>query len=860
MPSRSDNYEFIKGLGRGGFGIVELWRQLHGDEDLVVAKRVFVGDMSKMEVEDARQEARILKKIKHPSIVRYIGSWLNHDKEDLIIVQEYYVGGDMSHLISAHRKKAEFFPAPRVLRWLAQLSHALQYCHKACRLVHRDLKPSNLFLGEDHSSLHLGDFGIARNLGSTASLCQTFVGTQAYMSPEVTRMQTYGPKSDVWAFGTIIYELCTLKRLYSAADVVSLMHAIASSTDPPELLSDSGYPEELRNLCTAVLIKDPLKRPSFDQVLLEHDLLRVAVLQFERDAEWADSLVPAREEASEFMPVGDDDTERILRIFRRFDYNADGLIDTEELSLVLNSLDPHWHTGMADLLLETIDVNGDGKIEYSEFIEWIMESKDEWDEVRQCMLESSDAVEEEEQPSVVKEDGSPHQIDQGFSPLETLLRPSTSSLLDAAARSRARILGSSSVESLSHDSAESDAAATLNAVADLNDPVELTVRRREIEQLLAKFAHQEDELDFLCSDDCEEQRAHVPSGDVSSWSIQELKAYISAQGGSLVGISEKSELIELCRELRSKDRVAEFEMDDETQRNAAIVSTRLRCLKVMESEVPDPVELTISLRQAKDLSLDGDPCVKALVGHSCRLGMQAEDVVNGELSTLRELEDAAEVLEAARLVMDLLEAEERDACKPQEMLDRANQRLQNERQEKKQVGIRCQCGPFFKTLSVPPDTPWAEIKEELAQRWDRPVEAFKFFWRNGPDMNPLDSEESWGRCAFTQRKAAAVEVKATLDRSKMAPARPKRKTKAASRKLKASADKVRTGKPVAEKRPVEKPVAERTAKTPTEKRRVDKAPIEKPVSATPSPSRQKKRTLAGLAASSAPRPPSRSSP
>ena len=82
---------------------------------------------------------------------------------------------------------------------------ALLFLHKQ-KILHRDLKTQNIFLKGDR--LKLGDFGIAKVLDDTKDFANTCIGTPYYMSPELFKNEPYSYKSDVWAFGCIIYEMC----------------------------------------------------------------------------------------------------------------------------------------------------------------------------------------------------------------------------------------------------------------------------------------------------------------------------------------------------------------------------------------------------------------------------------------------------------------------------------------------------------------------------------------------------------------------------------------------------------------------------------------------------------------------------
>ena len=92
------------------------------------------------------------------------------------------------------------------MEWFVQITLALQYIHSE-KILHRDLKTANIFL-TSQDVLKVGDFGISAQLEHTLDMKHTCVGSPYYMSPEVCCDKPYNNKSDVWALGCVLYELC----------------------------------------------------------------------------------------------------------------------------------------------------------------------------------------------------------------------------------------------------------------------------------------------------------------------------------------------------------------------------------------------------------------------------------------------------------------------------------------------------------------------------------------------------------------------------------------------------------------------------------------------------------------------------
>ncbi|CAL1136663.1 unnamed protein product [Cladocopium goreaui] len=691
MPSRDENYEYIKILGKGAFGVVELWRQKFSEEQLVAAKRIHVGEMSKEETEQTRQEALVLKALQHPHIVKYMGSWVNRKEEDLIIVQDYCDGGDLAHYIFFKKKSNELVPETNIIQWLAQLSHALQYCHKRAKILHRDLKPSNVFLTEDLQSVRLGDFGISKNLRSTASLCQTVVGTQAYMSPELTRMQKYGPKTEVWSLGATLYEMCAQEKLYVSADVLELVEQISSAKEAPRLPKELGYSFELEEICAAMLVKDPATRPTLSDMLTDHELLRVTVLQLERAVDWKDSLVPG--EGKE-LQVPAEAQDKLRELFKM--YSKDGFLSRKELTSLLQKLHPKWASGVASVLLKAADSNGDENLDYEEFLNWLLGKENEWTPIKEAMMSAP----KEESPKSPK-------LGSGFS--------------EMAADARERLIKSSSGAEMSLQEAAQ--------IIELNDIVK---SYKELAEVLKRFPQLDPVLEAMST------------LDFSSWPVSQLKEYISAEGHSFTGLSEKRELVDLCdqifRELSkpSSEQTGTLE-ERESFANAECIDARLRCIQILQdtnNAGPDPVLLAVAVRQAQRL-LSTEPCEAAILSHSLRLGMCAEDQ-SKSATTLPEMEQAVNLMQAVQDAVKMPDGR-KNSVTTQAILD-ANSRLQQVRVQEKQIGIRSLCGPFVKTLSLKSDASLSELQTKLSQLWSKPLESLSFFTAEG---QPLETEEKW---------------------------------------------------------------------------------------------------------------------
>lgn len=159
-------------------------------------------------------------------------------------------------------QKGALFQEDQILDWFVQICLALKHVHDR-KILHRDIKSQNIFLTKD-GTVQLGDFGIARVLNSTVELARTCIGTPYYLSPEICENKPYNNKSDIWALGCVLYELCTLKHAFEAGNMKNLVLKIISGSFPPV---SPHYSYDLRSLLSQLFKRNPRDRPSVNSIL-----------------------------------------------------------------------------------------------------------------------------------------------------------------------------------------------------------------------------------------------------------------------------------------------------------------------------------------------------------------------------------------------------------------------------------------------------------------------------------------------------------------------------------------------------------------------------------------------------------------
>ncbi|XP_038610881.1 serine/threonine-protein kinase Nek1 isoform X4 [Tachyglossus aculeatus] len=252
-----DKYIKVQKIGEGSFGKAILVKAKENSRQYVI-KEINISRMSKKEREESRREVAVLANMKHPNIVLYRESF--EENGSLYIVMDYCEGGDLFKRINA--QKGILFPEEQIMDWFVQICLALKHVHDR-KILHRDIKSQNIFLTKD-GTVQLGDFGIARVLNSTVELARTCIGTPYYLSPEICENKPYNNKSDIWALGCVLYEMCTLKHAFEAGNMKNLVLKIISGSFPPVSLH---YSYDLRNLLSQLFKRNPRNRPSVNSIL-----------------------------------------------------------------------------------------------------------------------------------------------------------------------------------------------------------------------------------------------------------------------------------------------------------------------------------------------------------------------------------------------------------------------------------------------------------------------------------------------------------------------------------------------------------------------------------------------------------------
>ncbi len=257
------HYRLLRLLGRGGFADVYLGEHIH--LNTLAAVKVLDARLSSEEIEQFRNEARMIARLEHPNIVRV----LDFGVEDVVpfLVMSYAPNGSLRQLYP----KGARVPLATVCSYVKQVASALHYAH--CEnLIHRDVKPENMLLGRNGEVL-LSDFGLAMVPASSSDKgARDSAGTIAYMAPEQARGRPR-PASDQYALAISVYEwLCGTRPFTGSYEEIAVQHVLHMPTPPRQLAPD--LPIAVEEVVLKALAKDPHER--FSTVLDFADTLEQA--------------------------------------------------------------------------------------------------------------------------------------------------------------------------------------------------------------------------------------------------------------------------------------------------------------------------------------------------------------------------------------------------------------------------------------------------------------------------------------------------------------------------------------------------------------------------------------------------------
>ncbi len=249
-------------IGRGAMGAV--WRARHAETGTVAAVKRLSPELSRdgLFVQRFRREIEALGQLDHPNIVRFLEA--GEGDSTFYYAMEYVDGRDCEAIL---RDRGRLDPT-EVLAIARQVAAALKHAHDR-GVIHRDLKPANLMIARADGAVKLTDFGVAKLFARPPiTAAGSFVGTAAYLAPELATGKPATKRTDFYSLGGVLYALLCGRPPFPGDNVVELLHKQCHATpDRPRRLVPE-IPHDIDDLVMQLLEKDPARRPADGSVLL----------------------------------------------------------------------------------------------------------------------------------------------------------------------------------------------------------------------------------------------------------------------------------------------------------------------------------------------------------------------------------------------------------------------------------------------------------------------------------------------------------------------------------------------------------------------------------------------------------------
>ncbi|KAG6364571.1 hypothetical protein INS49_006173 [Diaporthe citri] len=275
-----DDNKWMKGalIGQGSFGCVYL--ALHAvTGELLAVKQVESpspgansqnDSRKKSMIEALKREISLLRDLRHPNIVQYLGC--SSSSDFLNIFLEYVPGGSVQTMLNSYGA----LPEPLVRSFVRQILTGLSYLHGK-EIIHRDIKGANILV-DNKGTIKISDFGISKKLEATNILSgannnkhrPSLQGSVYWMAPEVVKQTSYTRKADIWSLGCLVVEMMTGTHPFPDCTQLQAIFKIGGSKAAPTIPEHAS--EEAQGFLAQTFELDHNKRPSADE-LMAHSFL-----------------------------------------------------------------------------------------------------------------------------------------------------------------------------------------------------------------------------------------------------------------------------------------------------------------------------------------------------------------------------------------------------------------------------------------------------------------------------------------------------------------------------------------------------------------------------------------------------------
>lgn len=411
-PGRlEDHFEVDKQkIGEGGFGVVRKGKDKRTGELRAIKS---IRKSAKEEVERMREEIEIMRLLDHPNIVRFVESF--EDRRCIYIALELCLGGELFERIC----RAGCFTEDVGANCVKQMLLAINYLHQNF-IVHRDLKPENWLFSTPQevtkSLLKLIDFGISRRF-SPGVPCHTKAGTPNYVAPEVL-LGRYDEKVDIWSTGVITYVMLSGTHPFSGKSAEEVLRKVKAGLAPVDGPAWKHISAEGKGFVKICLQRSPGARLGASQACQHQwfaakepgatatvSKLELAGLQaFGRMHQLKRAVVTVVATQLSHSKI-----QSLRQMFMAMDKNNDGSLSVAEIAHGLESAGVALPRNLHDLL-ENVDTDGSGVVDYTEFLAATMDKKVYhqedvvWNAFKKFDLDGSGAIDRSELGKVLGDD------------------------------------------------------------------------------------------------------------------------------------------------------------------------------------------------------------------------------------------------------------------------------------------------------------------------------------------------------------------------------------------------------------------------------------------------------------------------
>ena len=255
-------------IGSGTFG--DVFKALNTEDgSLMAVKEVYFDSDNDDRLGLLRREINLMRTLRHPHIVSYLGTEIDVKDNKLYIFQEWVPGGSVKSILDQYGPLSESV----VANYTAQTLLGLHFLHTNM-IVHRDIKGSNLLV-DDRGVVKLADFGTSKQFKSMGSQSmyedqqfKTMCGTPYFIAPEVALESGHGVQADIWSLGCTVLQMLTGDPPWKDLNAISpfyLLQKIALSDMIPSF--PESISQSLKMFLKQCFIREPIKRPNASQLL-----------------------------------------------------------------------------------------------------------------------------------------------------------------------------------------------------------------------------------------------------------------------------------------------------------------------------------------------------------------------------------------------------------------------------------------------------------------------------------------------------------------------------------------------------------------------------------------------------------------